>query len=273
MTGNTSINGTAELPCETTYEIALTREISTDFLREARDAIYQEEMQRLAKDFTDAGYGIKILHRLGPGTVSLILTATDPEPLHALAAAAGEIGYELPEPAERPASAVPDSPGTTEDAGPVVPYERWVLATAAELSFNTGIGVVVGLEKAETIVLERLAPHEDPAEPDSYLVGYPECLASTSYEGPEPVTRDLLRSLYYSAWDKSGFSAPDVLTGAPPEEDPYVVGLYLASKPSENPKRTLAFYDRPDPKDLACSVPEDLRALHDRISRTITGKS
>lgn len=265
---------TGEISYEITYEIDVAREVSTDFLREARDAIYQEEMKRLAKDFAGAGYGITTLHRFGPRTVSLVLAATDPEPLHALAAAAQEIGYELPEPTERPASAVPDSPSATAEDGLVVPYERWVLATAVELAFElafeTGIGVVVGSEKAEAIILERLAPHADPAEPDSYLVGYPECLASTSYEGPEPVTRDLLRSLYYSAWDKSGFSAPDVLSGAPPEEDPYVVGLYLESKPSERPARKLAFYDRPDPRDLACSGPEDLRALHGRISQTIT---
>ena len=84
----------------TGYEVDVRREISTDFLEEAHGALYQARVQYLARDLREEGYDLKISHRFGPGTVSLIVGAARPEPLHELASAVSTLGYELPEPYE-----------------------------------------------------------------------------------------------------------------------------------------------------------------------------
>ena len=86
----------------TGYEVDVRREISTDFLEEAHGALYQARVQGLARDLSEEGYDLKISYRFGPGTVSLIVGAARPEPLHELASAVSALGYELPEPYERP---------------------------------------------------------------------------------------------------------------------------------------------------------------------------
>ena len=312
-----------------TYELDIVRELSMDFLADARGAIYQAEIESLAADFRNDGYAIDTSYRFGPGTVSLVLTAPDPESLHALSAAAEELGYELPEPDERlghtpeeldslrteqsrsvvdeanlvvehslDVHAIRQVSGTIVDlmrghqispashrnlqsfvnslmrgdyrrveheqrarnTQPELRYEQWATTAASELVKEECFGLT--LHKAEEVLLEKLAPHDDPEDIDCYLIGYPECLAISSYEGPEPATRELLWALYNAAWDTDGLPAAEIFCGAEPDAEPFVIGLYGSRD------RELAFYAHPDLRDLSCATKEDLQDLHARLART-----
>lgn len=82
-----------------TYEIAVSREHSTDFLEEARGALLQAQVERLAEQMTAEDALLSIARRFGPGSVSLVISAGDPEQLWELAdEALCSFGYELPEP-------------------------------------------------------------------------------------------------------------------------------------------------------------------------------
>ena len=83
------------------YEVDVRREISEDFLEDAHGALYQARVQDLVRDLVEEGYDLNMSYRFGPGTVSLIVGAAHPEPLHELASVVSALGYELPEPYER----------------------------------------------------------------------------------------------------------------------------------------------------------------------------
>lgn len=314
---------------EITYELDVARDVSTDFLVDARGAICQAEIESLVGDFQNDGYAIDTSYRFGAGTVSLVLAANDPETLHAVSAAADELGYELPEPHERLghtpeelydlrtfksgsgidnedhlvvehalhvrtcrqlSGAIEDlmrghqiSPASrrnlqtfanslvreaykreedkkrSRETPPGVAYEKWAITAASELAYQCGLD----LGKAEEILLAKLAPYDDPNNVESYLIGYPETLATASYEGPEPATRDLLWTLYNAAWDKTGLSAPEIFCGADPDTEPFIIGLHGPRK------RKLVFTDHPDLYQLSCATREDLHELHHRLTKTI----
>ena len=85
----------------TAYEVDVRREFSEDFLEDAHGALYQARVQGFVRDLVEEGYGLDISYRFGVGTVSLVVGAAQPEPLHELASAASALGHELPEPYER----------------------------------------------------------------------------------------------------------------------------------------------------------------------------
>ena len=83
------------------YEVDIRREISEDFLEDGHGALYQARVQGFVRDLVEEGYDLDISYRFGVGTVSLIVGAARPEPLHELASAVSAFGHELPEPYER----------------------------------------------------------------------------------------------------------------------------------------------------------------------------
>ena len=122
------------------------------------------------------------------------------------------------------------------------------------------------LDKAEETLLEELAPYDDPEDVDSYLIGYPDCLASNSFYDPEPATRELLWALYDAAWNKDGLAAAEIFCGAEPDAEPFVIGLYGSHS------RELAFCAHPDLRNLSCATKEDLRDLHARLVKATSRK-
>ena len=87
---------------DATYEMDVSRETSTDFLEDASGAILQARVEKLAEGAKAEGADVSISYRFGPGTISLVISAEDPEPLQDLARAAMlSFGYELPEPEGR----------------------------------------------------------------------------------------------------------------------------------------------------------------------------
>lgn len=87
---------------QVTHEIDVLREHSTDFLEDAAGATLQARVERLAGQMTAEGVDLAVHYRYGPGSISLVVSAGDPEPLQDLAhAAMASFGYELPEPDHR----------------------------------------------------------------------------------------------------------------------------------------------------------------------------
>lgn len=307
---------------EMIYEIDISHEHTTNHLQEIRGVVLQQQMYQLAQDFRDDGYDLRRLYRYGPGTVSLIIYAPDPEDLRRFAHAALEsYGYELPDIDERlgqspeeadylrneAVAAVADkdvhltlntslalrlannisgllrgnliSSGSRNDLkvlaselqekafrnhqrptnGPVS-YESWALATAADLAGHLG----ADLRAAERLLLENLAPHHEPGEPDSYLNGYPEYVVGLTPGAIGSATRDLLWCLYHNAWNTESAEAPQLFCTDDPDSGIHVIGLM------GYPERRLAFYDQPDLTSLSCATPEDLRDLHRSLSDKVS---
>lgn len=82
---------------QTLYQIEISRESSSDFTQDAREAIFQAQIEADANDLVRlSGKDLTVSYKTS-GKTSLILTAKDPEDFHQLRTMAEYRGYELPD--------------------------------------------------------------------------------------------------------------------------------------------------------------------------------
>ena len=80
----------------TYYQLKISRESAGDFLQDAREAIFQSQVEGDAKALLSDGRDLTLTQE-GTGKASLVVTAEDPSNLDELRTIAEARGYELPD--------------------------------------------------------------------------------------------------------------------------------------------------------------------------------
>lgn len=235
MPDDTNHDMAAQTP---SYELDVSREISTDFLEEAHGALYQARIKQLALDFKDDGYDLSTTYAFGPGSVSLVIRAPDPETLQDLARAAETLGHELPDPQPRPHD--------VRDQDPIGHH--------GDLPVQHTLTVGLSRRIADAITdLMRGSLISAPARNDLKI--FASELWADAYKRAKHAGQGLPQSVSFETWAEGVASSLTHRTGLSPAEVEAVLLEHLA--PYEDPETYLDGY----PSCLIFSSPGQTRDL------------